>query len=983
MDQVNSQFNMQNANGARHECWRIALCLHFAFCILICPAPAAAQQPPTVTEVRVEQEGMVVTDATILELIDAKAGRPLSMRAVRDSIRRLISLNRFDDVQVFEDPVAGGIRLRFVLFPLHPVDRIDFRGNLGLSADDLRNAVRDRYGLAPAAGRAADVVALLKETYRSRGYPQAMIAARIEETHNPDRATMVMQIDAGPRVSISRVNIEQISGTEQGLATLITARAGQPFDAAQIDRDLQKWTSAMRSRGYYEARANHNEAFGEGGVDVTITLDRGPRVSVAFAGDPLPENERDRLVPIKQEGSADEDLLEDATRRIDDYLHARGYRDATADYTRQEGDGVLTITFRVVRGPKHTVSDVKIEGNMALSAADLQPAVKLKAGDPFVQANADATVAGIRNLYLSRGFTHVKVSSNVAVLPPESPGAPDRRDELTITIVEGQRTTTRTIAFRGNMATSEGQLRQILTIAPGQPYTQFGVANDRDRIELDYRNRGYENATVEPAVTFADNDTQADVVFTVMEGPQVIVDHVIIVGNERTSSSVIRRELLLKPNEPLGYSAMIESQQRLSALGLFSRVRIDELAHGGEPRRDVLVQVEEAPPTTISWGGGVEAGSRLVTDAAGQAQESVEWVPRAFVEIGRRNMWGKNRSVDLFTRAALRSEDLVAQSGTTGLTPEGSKNGFNEYRVYFTYREPRLFNTRGDLLITGILDQEIRSSFNFRTRAARAEIGGRLSRTYSLAVRYSLERTQLFDVHFTEEEQPLIDRIFPQVRLSRFSSSLIRDTRDDPVDPAHGHLVLLDGAMAGRAYGSEVSFVKAYVQGFSYNQLPTPRRTVLALGARLGIAHGLPAPGIAEDATPVQRFSLPASERFFAGGDTTVRGFTLDRLGDARTITTAGFPLGGNGVVILNSELRTALFGQLQGHVFADGGNVYPLATDIDLKDIRGAVGFGFLYKTPVGPVRLDFGFKLTRRELTPGQLEDRMVFNVSLGQAF
>ena len=978
-----SQCKGQNANGARGASWRVVCVLHLAFCILNFAAHASAQAPaPTVAEVRVEQEGMVVTDPTILDLIDAKAGQPISMGDVRESITHLISLNRFDDVQVFQDPAPRGIRLRFVLFPLHPVDRVDFRGNLGLSADDLRTAVRERYGLAPAAGRADDVVALLKETYRNRGYPRAMVTSRIEETHNPDRATMVMQIDAGSRVSISKVNIEQISGTGQDLAPLATVKAGQPFDATIIDRDLQKWTDATHARGFYEARANHNEVFGADTVEVTITLDRGPRVTVAFAGDPLPENERDRLVPIKQEGSADEDLLEDATRRIEDYLHARGYRDATANYMRKEDDDVLTITFHVASGPKHTLSDLKIDGNMALSSADLQPAVRIRAGDPFVQANADATVAGIRNVYLSRGFTHVQVSSNVAVLPPESPGATDRRDELTIAIVEGQRTTIRTVAFRGNMARSEAQLRQILTIAAGQPYTQFAVANDRDRVQLDYRNRGYENATVEPAVTFADNDTQADVLFTVMEGPQVIVDHVIIVGNERTSSSVIRRELLLKPNEPLGYSAMIESQQRLSALGLFSRVRIDELSHGGEPRRDVLVQVEEAPPTTISWGGGVEAGSRLITDAAGQAQENVEWVPRAFFEIGRRNMWGKNRSVDLFTRAALRSEDLV-QPTTTTLTPEGSKNGFNEYRVYGTYREPRLFNTRGDLLITGILDQEIRSSFNFRTRAVRAEIGGRLSRTYSLAVRYSLERTQLFDVHFTEDEQPLIDRLFPQVRLSRFSSSLIRDTRDDPVDPAHGHLVLVDGAMAARAYGSEVSFIKTYVQGFSYNQLPTPRRTVLALGGRLGVAHGFPAPGIASDATPVQRFSLPASERFFAGGDTTVRGFTLDRLGDARTITSAGFPLGGDGVVILNGELRTAIFGQLQGHVFLDAGNVYPLASDIDLKDVRGAVGFGVVYKTPVGPVRLDFGFKLDRRELTPGQLEDRMVFNVSLGQAF
>ena len=978
MKRTHSRFNIQNANTAW---WGAVLCLLLAFCMLNVAAPAAAQSPqaaPAVTEIRVEQEGMVVTDPTLLDLIDARVGQPLSLAAVRESITHLTSLNRFDDVEVFQDAVPGGVRLRFVLYPLHPVDRIEFRGNLGLSEGDLRKAVRDRYGVAPPAGRQQDVVTLLKLTYRDRGYPQATITPRIEETHNPDRSTMVMQIDAGPRLAIKHVDIEQPSGTEAGTAAVVEVRAGQPYDSERIDHDLQKWVDAVKGRGFYEARATQSVMFDPDGANVTITLERGPRVDVAFTGDPLPDKERDRLVPVKAEGSADEDLLEDATRRIEDYLHARGYRDAHVEYTRQESEGVLTITFSVAQGPHHAIADVKVQGNTTLTAADLQPAIRIKGGDPFVQANVDATVGSIRNLYLSRGFTQATVTPSVAILPPDRPNPPDRRDLVSIAIVEGPRTTIRDVTFRGNMARSGEQLRQILTIAPGQPYTQVGVASDRDRLELDYRNRGYENATVEPGVTLADDNTHADVRFTIMEGPQVIVDHVIIVGNERTSTSIIQRELLLKPNEPLGYSAMIESQQRLSALGLFSRVRIDELAHGGTPRRDVLVQLEEAPPTTVGYGGGLEVGSRLRTGPTGQAEERLDFVPRGFFEVGRRNMWGKNRSVDLFTRAALRSRDITLNGGGVSITPT-TNLGFNEYRVFGTYREPRLLNTRSDLLVTGILDQAIRSSFNFRTRAVRAELGQRLSQKYSFAARYSLERTQLFDIQFTESERPLVDRLFPQVRLSRFSGSLIRDTRDDGVDPSKGFLFVVDSDLAARAYGSQVGYVKTYLQGFSYNRLPVSRRLVVALGARLGAAHGFPRQ---TDQGTVEN-ELPASERFFAGGDTTVRGFTLDRLGDARTITAAGFPLGGNGVVILNSELRAALFGPVQGVVFLDAGNVYPLATDIDLKEIRGAVGFGARYRSPVGPIRVDVGFKLDRRELVPGQLERGYVLHVSLGQAF
>ena len=102
---------------------------------------------------------------------------------------------------------------------------------------------------------------------------------------------------------------------------------------------------------------------------------------------------------------------------------------------------------------------------------------------------------------------------------------------------------------------------------------------------------------------------RADVLFKITEGPQVIVDHIIIVGNRRISTRTIERELLLHEGEPLGYSALVESRTRLFALGMFRRAQIEPLGHGGEARRDVLVEVEESPPTELGFGGGLEGGS--------------------------------------------------------------------------------------------------------------------------------------------------------------------------------------------------------------------------------------------------------------------------------------------------------------------------------------------------------------------------------------
>ena len=114
----------------------------------------------------------------------------------------------------------------------------------------------------------------------------------------------------------------------------------------------------------------------------------------------------------------------------------------------------------------------------------------------------------------------------------------------------------------------------------------------------------------------------------------------------------------------------------------------------------MLVQVEEAPPTTIGYGGGVEGGTRLrPTGDGGQAEERFEVAPRGFFEIGRRNLWGKNRSVNLFTRVSLRSRDIVLSDDGIRLEQPAASSGygFNEYRVVGTYREPRVFNTPADV----------------------------------------------------------------------------------------------------------------------------------------------------------------------------------------------------------------------------------------------------------------------------------------------
>jgi len=239
-----------------------------------------------------------------------------------------------------------------------------------------------------------------------------------------------------------------------------------------------------------------------------------------------------------------------------------------------------------------------------------------------------------------------------------------------------------------------------------------------------------------------------------------------------------------------------------------------------------------------------------------------------------------------------------------------------------------------------------------------------------------------------------VDRLFPQVLLSSFSGSAIRDTRSDQLDPAAGRYFSANVQVAARSIGSEVGFFKTYLTAQTFRAL-NAQRVVLALSGRLGMARGFPHEVILVDAVgqPIvgpngqpqveTLLDLPASERFFAGGDTTVRGFVLDRLGTPETIDANGFPIGGNGLVIFNVELRVPVHKGFGVVTFLDTGNVFARTSDIDLTRLRSAVGFGLRYRSPIGPIRVDLGFKVHREQTSPGVLEPLTAVHISLGQAF
>jgi outer membrane protein insertion porin family len=958
-------------------------------CVLCClgllgleAAPAradvAAYLGRPIGSVRLVIETRDVTDPLLTQVVTTVAGQPLSMVQVRETVSYLFSLGRFEGVSVDATLDNGRVALRYELVPIHPVARIRFDGPLkapGIDQGELRRALVDRYGVSPPLGRAADMTRILSDALRERGYLNASITPRPVLEHAPERATLVFTVDPGPRTTIGTIEIEGAPTVARGeLLARLGLAAGAPYQLDALNGRIEKYIAERRSKGYYEAKILPQARLSadQRVADLTLTLTPGPRVRVVFTGDPLPSDRRAELVPVEREGSVDEDLLEDSSNRIEEYLRGQGYRGARAPHAREEKDGELVITFAVARGQQFKVATYEISGNASIPLSEFESSLRLRDGEPFAATRLDADVQAIEDLYHRRGFAGARVSSAVVVVTQTPPPA-QVPVAVRAVISEGPSTTLDAVTFAGNQALAEPALRARLTLRPGAPYVPGQLAVDRDAIQLAYQDLGYESASVEATPAFSQNDTRVAVAFVIHEGPRVFVDHVLIVGNVRTSTSTIERELRVKAGDPFSLGAINESQRRLTALGLFRRTRITELRHGGETTRDLLVTVEEAPPTTVGYGGGIEAGPIVTAEQGGTvAGSQLDVAPRAFFQIGRRNVFGKNRSLNFFSSVAFHSQQSSANI---------------EYTAIATYREPRIFDTAADAFVNATFEQRRRSSFNFSRRSLSADIARKLTRTVSVSGSYQIQQTSVFDQKLPAEK-PVIDRVFSQFRLSSFSSTLVRDTRDDAVDPSSGEYGSISGQLAGRAIGSEIGFAKSFFTAQAFRTLPHTNRVVLAGSARIGLAAGFPREAVDAQGNviPGGIRDLPQSERFYAGGDTTVRGFTLDQLGVRHTPTDQGrdtidgngFAIGGNGLVIVNAELRAPIAHGFGVVGFVDTGNVFSGVSEIDLGELRTAVGSGIRYKSPFGPIRFDLGFKVNRQ---PG--EALTAWFISFGQAF
>ena len=720
-------------------------------------------------------------------------------------------------------------------------------------------------------------------------------------------------------------------------------------------------------------------------MTLVITIDAGPLVELRINGE-LP-GRLDDYIPIKRENSVDRDLLDDSKAAITAGWQRQGFWHATASYTDElPSPDLRIITFTIDKGKRYRIVRVELpKDDPLIQPLDFETLKALKPGAWFDQQSVFEALTVIRALFQARGYhlVQLKPEYEEVVLPNTSEGGVIIHPNVS----EGPRSIVKKIAFDldPNAKVKEAELRAHMLSKENEPYGVANLVRDRRSLPTYYESQGYLEAQV--TITPETNDAGTETILTVSvrEGAQILVGEVLVVGNEKVSVETIMREVTLKVGSPYSEGARAASQSALYNTRIFRSVRVSvDKWLPGETSARVVVAVEETTTKAYEYGGGVEAGTYPHELPGGGITDRTIFSPRGSVSFARTNIGGHDRSFNAFARVSLKPT-----------TTQENGIGTPDYRVIGTYRERYAFHMKSDLLLSAVAEQGLRTSYNFIKRSFGAEFLRPLDTHLTLSSRYTLEWSRRFDDVIPTDEQVAIDRLYPQVRISMFSTGVVWDRRDDPLFTTRGGSVAVNGDLALKAIGSEVGFVKTFTEGTWFRPLVGPKRLIFAVRGQLGLARGFdpntPADpnagaGVGTNANLDPFRDLPASQRFFSGGSATNRAFQLDRLGAPDVLTEDGLSKGGNGLVLFNVELRAHVAQLFKRDVtavgFVDVGNVFHRVSTIDLSELRTGVGFGVRYDSWVGPLRFDVGYKTDRMVFTGGP-ERRWEFHLSIGEVF
>lgn len=613
--------------------------------------------------------------------------------------------------------------------------------------------------------------------------------------------------------------------------------------------------------------------------------------------------------------------VDDAAWALQDFLRGRGFPRARVDYSVEPGPDGTVARLTVEEGPRTQVQSVELEGVESFDPERLQrsfsgPTEGLSGGHFWlVRDRLEAGRRELERFYLDRGFHDVEVGP--ARIETSDDG---RQARVVVAVREGPRYRFDPPLLEGDPERAE-LLREIGREVTGEPYAVQRLAGLRGRLVDAYRRRGFPDVEVElEPETRVEPDGSGHVLVrgTVRPGPRVRIGAIRVEGNRKTRAAFVRSALPLEPGDWYDAEAVREGFLELYRTGAFRGVDIDLVGEGDA--RDLVVTLDELPSTELYVEPGWGSYERL----------------RITLGATERNLFGTGRTLNL----------------------EGGLSELNQ-KLVLNLINPRLLGSPYSVTYSLFGVHRAEPAFTREALGVGATVRREWNPRWSSSAGYQFQLTDIFDV---DPNDPTVADEQNAVDISSFTLTTSRDTRDGKILPERGLLSSLTAEWGDRAFGSQLDFVR-----LRWNQsgwVPLRDGTQLALSYRGGVI------------APTDGGSIPLQERFFNGGENTVRSYRQDKLGPKDP---SGKPIGGEARNVLTFELRQRLYGSLTGALFADAGNVVPQAGDwIRFEDLRYGLGGGLRYLLPVGPLRVDAAWNPD-----PDVFDDRWAIHFSVGMAF
>ena len=626
----------------------------------------------------------------------------------------------------------------------------------------------------------------------------------------------------------------------------------------------------------------------------------------------------DELYDLERKGYRRAEV-DDAAFMMESYYRSLGWPDARVRYRTKRSGGKLQATFIVQEGPRCKLGQVRVWGAQALTKDQVRgffiPAGSdlLEGGPYYFASTVSGAAGGITAAYWGIGYLDAVVEA-----PELSFNADRTQVEALVRIREGVQYRIRKIEFEGVERLPLAALEAAVDPLRGKPFFPRRAFEARTAALTVYGNEGFPDAAIQTTEERNPETGAVRLSLQVTEGPQVTITGVEVRGNVRTTAAFVRERIKLRKGDLYSQKKEHSSFRSMFETGLFAR--IDFSLEGEGEERTLVIQVEEAKAkeVMIEPGYGSYEGARL--------------------EFGfrERNIFGTGRQF----RSVLEMSQ-VGYSALVGVTDPWFVGSDVEMDI------PVFFRRRREPSFT------------------REEFGGALmfskefTKDFALAGGLSLRQSNVSSV----QVRPGTGSLAEDVSILSLAVEPTWDSRNDVFNPTHGSMARFQVERGLDAWIGELEFVRARLSLAKILPLNEREKTLLAAGFRTGVI--VPTGGTAE---------IPLQERFFNGGESSVRSFDESELGP---LDPFGEPIGGETFTTINLELRQSLGGNLWCGAFVDAGNV-GLTTSDYLDDFRYGLGLGLRYLLPVGAVRLDFGYNPDQRPVD----ESFQVF-VSVGMAF